>query len=59
MFTSQIAINSNTDILGTKEASKSFYDVDYRGGTRNPMLEAWNEMDAIARSFGNKILYSK
>lgn len=59
VFTSQIAINSDTDILGTKEASKTFYDVDYRGGTRNPMLEAWNEMDAIARKFGDKIIYSK
>jgi hypothetical protein len=58
VFTSQIALNSDTDILGTKEASKSFYDVDYRGGTRNPMLEAWKELEGIARKFGNNIIFS-
>jgi hypothetical protein len=59
VFTSQIAINSDTDILGTKEASKTFYDVDYRGGKKNPMLDAWNELEAIARKLSDKIVYSK
>ena len=59
VFTGQIAINSDSDILGTKEAAKTFYDVDYRGGKKNPMLEAWNELEAIARKFGSNITYSK
>lgn len=59
VFTSQIALNSDRDIFGTKEAAKTFYDVDYSGSKKSAMREAWNELDEIARKFGDKIVYSK
>lgn len=59
VFSSMIAINSDRDILGVKEAAKTFYDVDYSGSKRSAMREAWNEMDAIAKLFGDKKIYSK
>lgn len=59
IFTSQIALNSDRDIFGTKEATKSFMDVDYSGSKFSANREAWNELDAIARTFGDKIVYSK
>lgn len=59
VFTSQIALNSDRDIFGTKEASKTFYDVDYSGSKKSAMREAWNELGEIARKFGDKIIYGK
>jgi hypothetical protein len=57
VFTGQIAFNKDTDILGMKETVKTYWDIEYgKGGS---MREAWNAMDAIARMFGDKIVYSK
>jgi hypothetical protein len=59
VFTGQIAFNSTTDILETREAVKTYWDIDYSGSRISSMREAWNELDAIARMFGDKIVYSK
>lgn len=59
VFTSQIALDSDRDILGIKRAEISYMDVDFRGSKKSAMREAWNELDAIARMFGDKIIYSK
>lgn len=59
VLSSQIAINSDRDIFGGKEAAKSFYDVDYSGSKKSAMREAWNEMGEIARKFGDQVIYSK
>lgn len=59
VFTGQIAFNKDTDIFGTKESSKTYWDVDYSGSKVSSMREAWKEMDAIARTFGDKIIYTK
>jgi hypothetical protein len=59
VFSGQIALNSDRDIFGTKEASKTFYDVDYSGAYKSANREAWNELEALARKFGDKIIYSK
>jgi hypothetical protein len=57
VFTGQIAFNKDTDILGMKESVKTYWDIESsKGGS---MREAWNELDAIARVFGDKIVYSK
>lgn len=59
VFTGQIAFNKDTDIFGTKESSKTYWDVDYSGSKISSMREAWKEMEAIARMLGDKIVYSK
>lgn len=57
VFTGQIAFNKDTDILGIKESVKTYWDIE--AGKGGSMKEAWNELDAIARMFGDKIVYSK
>ena|SRR3972149_10307388 len=59
VFSSQIAINSDRDILGIKRPELDYMDVDFRGSKKSAMREAWNELEEIARNFGNKIVYSK
>lgn len=59
VFASQLAINSDRDIFGAKEATKTFYNVDYSGSNKSAMREAWNELEAIARKFGENIVYAK
>lgn len=49
VFTGQIALNKDSD----------YWDVDYRGSKVSALREAWNELDTIARMFGDKIVYSK
>lgn len=49
VFTGQIALRKDGD----------YWDVDYRGSKVSALREAWNELDAIARMFGDKIVYSK
>lgn len=49
VFTGQIALNKNSD----------YWNVDYSGSKISALREAWNELDAIARVFGDKIVYSK
>jgi hypothetical protein len=49
IFTGQIALN--------KEGN--YFDIDYRGSKVSALREAWNELEAIARTFSDKIVYSK
>jgi hypothetical protein len=51
VFTSEVAI-----AYGPRE---DYIDVSYSGAKKGPMREAWNEMDEIARTFGDKLAYSK
>jgi hypothetical protein len=57
VFSGQIAFNKDTDIFGMKEAVKTYWDIE--AGKGGSMREAWKEMDAIARTFGDKIVYAK
>lgn len=57
VFTGQIAFNKDTDILGMKESVKTYWDIE--AGKGGSMKEAWNELDTIARMFGDKVVYSK
>lgn len=59
VFTSQIAVNSDRDILGIKRAELNYMDVDYSGSKKSAWREAWNELDTIARKFGDRVVYSK
>lgn len=59
VFSGQIAFNKDTDILGMKESSKTYWDVDYSGSKNSSMREAWNVLNDIAHAFGNNIVYSK
>jgi hypothetical protein len=59
VFTSQIAINYDYDILGVKESTKNFMDVEYKGSKKSAMREAWEQMVEIASQFGQSIIYSK
>lgn len=49
VFTGQITLNKDGD----------FWGIDYSGSKISAMREAWNELDAIARTFGDKIIYQK
>jgi hypothetical protein len=49
VFSGQIALS--------KEGT--YYDIDYSGSKISALREAWNELDAIAHLFGDKIIYSK
>lgn len=49
VFTGQIALNKDSN----------YWDIDYSGSKISALREAWNELEAIARTFGDKIVYSK
>lgn len=49
IFTGQIALRKDGN----------YWDIDYRGSKISALREAWNELDAIAHLFGDKIIYSK
>lgn len=57
VFTGQIAFNKDTDILGIKESTKTYWDIE--SGKGGSMKEAWNILNGIAKLFGDKIIYSK
>lgn len=59
VLTSQIAINYDYDILGLKESTKSFMDVEFKGSKKSAMREAWDQMVEIASQLGQSITYSK
>ena len=59
IFTSQLAVDSERDIFGVKRRELDYMDVDYSGAKKSAFREAWNELDAIAHMFGDKIVYSK
>lgn len=49
VFSGQIALNKGG----------RYWGIDYTGTKISSMREAWNELHAIAKLFGDKILYSK
>lgn len=49
VFSGQIALNKGGH----------YFDVDYTGTKISSMREAWNELYATAKMFGDKIIYSK
>jgi hypothetical protein len=59
VFKSDIALGFSVDFLGTRDLQPSYSDVYYGGAKKSPLREAWNELDAIAHKFGDKIIYSK
>lgn len=59
VLVSDIALGFSYDFLGTRDIQPSYSSVYYGGAKKSPLREAWNELDAIARTFGDKIVYSK
>lgn len=57
VFNGQIAFNKDTDILGMKESTKTYWDIE--SGKGGSMKEGWNILNGIAKQFGDKIIYSK
>lgn len=58
VFTSTMALGFQMEILGTK-MEQTFDPVTYSGMKGSYMRVAWNELEEIARQFGDKIVYSK
>lgn len=58
VFTGVMAIAVEFN-LGGVTTKQNFDPVTYSGLKKSYMMEAWNELDAIARQFGDKIVYSK
>jgi hypothetical protein len=58
VFTSTMALGFEMRILGTK-MEQTYDPVTYSGLKGSYMRTAWNELDEIARKFGDKIVYSK
>jgi hypothetical protein len=58
IFTSEIALAMDLTIMGVT-SKQTFDPVTFSGMKKSYMREAWNEMDAIARMFGDMIVYSK
>lgn len=58
VFTSTMALGFEMNIMGTT-MKQTFDPVKYTGLKGSYMRLAWNELDAIAHQFGDKIVYSK
>lgn len=58
IFTGTMALAFETQFLGVKQPP-TFQPIVYQGMKKSPVMDAWNELDAIARMFGDKITYSK
>lgn len=59
VLASDIALGFSVEFLGTRDLQPSYSAVYYGGSKKSPLREAWNELDAIARTFGDKIIYTK
>jgi hypothetical protein len=59
VFTGVIALGFDIELFGARDLQPSYSSVYYGGAKKSPLREAWNELDAIARTFGDKIVYSK
>lgn len=59
VLASDIALGFSVEFFGTRDLQPSYSAVYYGGAKKSPLREAWNELDAIARTFGDKIVYSK
>ena len=58
VFTSTLCVQVELNIYGTT-AKPTFDPVTYSGLKGSYMRVAWNELEAIARTFGDKIVYGK
>lgn len=58
VFTSTLCVQLEYSVYGTT-IKPTFDPVTYSGIKGSYMRVAWNELDEIARKFGNKIIYSK
>jgi hypothetical protein len=58
VFTSTMALGFEMKILDTK-MEQTYDPVTYSGLKGSYMRVAWNELEEIARQFGDKIIYSK
>lgn len=54
-----IALGFDVGLFGTRDLQPSYSEIYYGGAKNSPLREAWNELDVIARKFGDKIIYSK
>lgn len=59
VFKSEIALGFDVELFGARNLQPSYSDVYYGGAKKSPLREAWNELEEIARKFGDKIVYSK
>lgn len=59
VLASEIALGFSVDFLGARDLQPSYSAVYYGGSKNSPLREAWNELDAIARMLGDKIIYSR
>lgn len=59
ILASEIALGFSIEFLGTRDLQPSYSAVYYGGAKKSALREAWNELDAIARTFGDRIVYSK
>ena len=58
VFTSEMALANDITIMGVT-TKQTFDPVTFSGMKKSYMMQAWNELDEIARKFGDKIIYSK
>lgn len=58
VFTSTMALGFDMELFGTK-MTQTYDPVTYSGMKGSAIRVAWNELEAIARLFGDNIFYSK
>jgi len=56
---SEIALGFSVDLFGARDLQPSYSEVYYGGAKKSPLREAWNELEDIARKFGDRIVYGK
>lgn len=59
VFTGVIALGFDVELFGARDLQPSYSEISYYGAKKSPLRDAWNELDAIARTFGDKIVYSR
>lgn len=59
VLVSEIALGFSVELFGTRDLQPSYSAVYYGGSKKSPLREAWNELETIARKFGDNIVYSK
>lgn len=59
IFAGEIALGFDIELFGARNLQPTYSEVSYYGAKKSPLREAWNELDEIARKFGDKIAYSK
>lgn len=59
VFTGVIALGFDIELFGARDLQPTYSEISYYGAKKSPLRDAWNELDAIARTFGDKIVYSR